>query len=205
MLEAWIGDVPPDSLSLHATVPRSKLSDSCQQALVKTAGLQGVRSCGDTSASPSHQSGGSSPNLVALVHISGSATHPFRILENDSTRTLGEIRLWSVESSDSLVFRGLLGLAGDSIGRLPSLTQQRKYVLEAWTPGSASPRRIAVRRRSSLSDTTWNAFTSSTCPVAVNLASLGPSTISLFGCSMASSPFPEDGADVWSAVAFWPL
>jgi len=199
LLEAWIGDIPPESLSLQASVPKSLFPDSCTQSLGRSTGLQGVKSCGDTSASPSRQSGGSSPNLVALVHISGSATHPFRVkLTDTSVASLGKVRLWSLGTSDSLVFRGQLGVSGDSIGRLPTLTQQQKYVIEIWAPGNSAPGRIAVRRPSSLTSTAWSA-----CPGST-LGSLGPSTLSLFSCSLSPEPFPEDGADIWSAIEFWP-
>jgi hypothetical protein len=200
LLEAWSAETAPESLSLHAAIPSSKFPDSsCRQILGRKTGAQGVESCGDTSASPSRQSGGSSPNLVALVHISGSATHPFRILDNGNERTFGEIRLWSVEGSDSLVFRGQLGVSGDSIGRLPTLTWQHKYVIEAWTPGKSAPGRVAVRRWASRASTAWNACAGST------LGSLGPSVISLFSCDLSPSPFPDDGATLWSAVELWPL
>ena len=109
LLESWIRREPPESLSLHVTIPATALHDtSCLQILGRSGSLQGLRSCRDTLSNPSGGTGGSHPEMLAVVRISGGPAHPFRMLLGTDTTTLrlAEVRLWSW--NDSLVFRGVL-------------------------------------------------------------------------------------------------
>jgi len=72
LLESWIHSVPPESLSMHATYPATSFNDSsCNQLLGRSASLHRLRSCRDTASNPSREPGIASPQLVAVVKISG--------------------------------------------------------------------------------------------------------------------------------------
>jgi hypothetical protein len=201
LLESWIDRDGPESLSLHATVPANSFpGNSCLQMLGRGGSLQKLRSCADTMNPSSSEAGSSHPELVALVRVSGGPTHPFRMLRGDTTLQLSEIRLWSLSLGDSLVFRGVLHTGGGSIGQLPTLMETSRFVIQGWSRSTVAPRRIQVRRATTLPDSVWSGIHA----CALNLAAFGTKVTTLYTCPEGSAPMPGDSADFWSAVDFVP-
>jgi len=191
LLESWIHRDPPESLSLHTTYPAKSFNDStCFQLLGRSGSLHRLRSCRDTASNPSREPGAESPELVAVVKISGGPAHPYRLLGPDTTTLhLAEVRLWSW--NDSLMFKGVL-----RAGELPTLTEKAKFVLQGWRQVGVAPARIRAVRQSTLNMTDWN-------KCVINLAAFGSSVTTLHSCTLAG-PMADDSADVWSAVDFVP-
>lgn len=193
LLESWRYRDPPESLSLHATYPAGSFFDtSCLQLLARGGSLHRLRSCKDTLSNPSREPGVASPELVAVVRVSGGPAHPYRMVQAGTDTTtihLAEVRLWSW--NDSLVFRGVL-----RAGELPTLMEQAKFVLQGWSRVGVAPDRIRVKRPSGLTLPVWDSC-------AINLAAFGSSVTTLHSCSLAG-PMADDSADFWSAVDFVP-
>ena len=202
LLESWILRDGPESLSLHATVPANTFpGNSCLQVLGNGGTLQKLHSCADTLQNPSAEPGSSRPELVALIKVSGGASHPFRMLQGRDTLQLSEIRLWSYRpSKDSMIFRGALRTGGGFLGQLPTLMESDKFVIQGWSRQGAAPERIPVRRMAALPDSVWNG----THACALNLAAFGTTVTTLYTCSEGGAPMPEDSANFWGAVDFVP-
>jgi len=204
LLESWILRDGPESLSLHATVPANSFpGNTCLQVLGSGGSLQKLRSCADTLQNPSAEPGSARPELVALVKVSGGATHPFRMLHGGDTATfqLSEIRLWSyLSAKDSLVFRGVLRTGGGFVGQLPTLMESDKFVIQGWSRPGVAPERIRVQREATLPDSVWNGVHA----CALNLAAFGSGVTTLYSCPEGGTPMPEDSANFWSAVDFVP-
>lgn len=201
LVEAWTVTAPPESLDVRLRVATASLplADSCLNRISSLSAPNGIRSCPSPSTSASRISATPphSPDVYAMVQISGTPRHHFRLLgiQND-TLPLGEARLWW--NADTAVFKGILKQGSPLVQEIPSLFAMERFVIEGWNHSGSAPNRIASHVVQKIPDSVYDRC-------VVRPAAPLPDVLTLYSCDLAPLNLSGGPAapDHWAIVEYW--
>lgn len=208
LLEAWVDAPPGDSLDVaRASQPGFAIDSDCIQQVPLSGDIVRVQLCTnlDSRMLPSGTDSLHRPDQSSIIRIEGRDPQRLQLLDDAGASRLqpAEARLWSISteanSDQTLLFRGRLSREADGTFRIPVLSGNTRYVLEASSTAGAMPTRISTHVRV---PNGWNRYVM--CSESV-LSPL-PAIVSVHSCpdlnwKLSSTDSTEGGADIWSVFS----